>query len=610
VVAVADVIRGEKDGEAAPESAVPELRAAGITGVLVYTDRDCVLHAVRLPDLSPAELPAGPDVGCEFELSPDGTHVEPPGAAWYPEGFGYALCRGNVVDVVLSPSPRRPRPQVDGCAPAWRPGSPAQLTVADQGAIEQVVPDCNGRPPCEEVVISTEALLEAAGRHPNASSLSPPAAIDVQDVEWLSPDEAVVLLRLRLRFGPQDLVARFQNGRLRETHAFRDDEATSLERSSGGHFLLVEPGRLGLHVAGSTVDVRTAVGTARAGAWSPDERWLALARPGRVAFVETQGFGGSLGRIVEAPIDARDLAWVERTPQQAAPPDDELQAAAAPLREEGVTGTIVYTDLSCELRALRLPDLFPLEPPRGPPVGCEFELSPDGERVSPRDAAWSGGHAAYALCSGDTVLVYWPPSGRPQAGFEGCTPAWRPRPPFMLTLVRSAMVVELPEGCPGGPPCERRLITRRALREAAERHPNVTGQRFVQGIDIQDLAWLSAARAVALLRVHIVSVGPQDLIAIFDGGEVSATYSFFDDELERLEVSPDGTSVASEPEVFAFVVAGPRIDVPDAFGPIAGVAWSPDGRRLALAADGAIVIVAPGERELRIPVTAQDLAWR
>jgi hypothetical protein len=88
------------------------------------------------------------------------------------------------------------------------------------------------------------------------------------------------------------------------------------------------------------------------------------------------------------------------------------------------------------------------------------------------------------------------------------------------------------------------------------------------------------------------------------------TIPFFDDDLERLEASADGRAVVSEPEVFAFVVAGPRIEVPAAFGPIAAVAWSPDGRRLALAADGAIVIVAPGERQLRIPVTAADVAWR
>lgn len=333
-VAVADVLRADGDADDAGD----DLRAAGIRGVLVYTDRDCVLHAVRLPGLEQAPLPAGPDVGCEFELSRDGKRVEPAGAAWHPWNSSYALCRGNVVDVVIPPN-ARPQWQFDGCAPDWRPGSPPQLTVADEGAIEEVRPSCERQPPCERVLISADALLEAAARHPNTSELSLPSSIDVEDVVWLSPEEAVVLLRLRLRFGPQDLVARFQNGHVRETYAFRDDEATSLELSAAGHFVLVEPARLALHVGGSTLDVRAAVGRARASAWSPDERWLAVARPGRVAFLETRGFGGPPGRVVEVPIDARDVAWApdERSPATTFAATGE----PAQLRAAGVTGTIV-----------------------------------------------------------------------------------------------------------------------------------------------------------------------------------------------------------------------------------------------------------------------------
>ena len=278
------------------------------------------------------------------------------------------------------------------------------------------------------------------------------------------------------------------------------------------------------------------------------------------------------------------------------------------LLQAGLTGTIVYTDLSCELRALRLPGLEPAEPPRGPDVGCEFELSPDGERVAPGDAAWTGGHAAYALCSGDSVLVYRPPSGRPEGIFEGCAPGWRPRPPFVLTVEDAGEIVEVSAEClPGicGP-----LISREAILAAARRHPNVPDDpTLLERIDVEDLVWLSSRRAAVLLRLTL-PFGRNDLIVLFENGRVRDTYSFFDDDLERLEASPDGRAVASEPEVFAFRAGGERIAVPDDFGPIAAVAWSPDGRRLALAADGAIVIVAPGEREIRIPVTAADIAWR
>jgi len=272
-------------------------------------------------------------------------------------------------------------------------------------------------------------------------------------------------------------------------------------------------------------------------------------------------------------------------------------------------GTIVYTDLTCELRTLGLPELRPVASPVGPPVGCEFELSPDGERVAPRDAAWSGGHAAYALCSGGNVQVYRPPSGRPEAIIEGCAPAWRPGPPAVLTVARAAGIVEVSTACEGRGRCEP-LISREALLDAAARHPNVPDDSAsLERIDVKDVVWLSSRRVAVLLRL-VLHFGENDLIALFENGRVRDVYAVFDDELEELEASPDGAAVASEPEVLAFRAGGERIAVPDDFGPIAAVAWSPDGRRLALAADRAIVIVAPGEREIRIPVTAADLAWR
>jgi hypothetical protein len=298
-------------------------------------------------------------------------------------------------------------------------------------------------------------------------------------------------------------------------------------------------------------------------------------------------------------------------PEPAADPltEDEWRAAAGQLRIAGVSGTLVYTDLSCELQALRLPGLEAVPAPPGPRAGCRFELSPDGERVAPGDGAWAGGHSAYAVCRGEVTQVYWPPSGRPQFIYDGCTPAWRPAPPFLLTLVRSGTVVELEEGCPGGSPCERRLIARAALLEAAQRHPNVTEHQLVQRIDVQDLLWLSATRAVALLRVHVAGVGQHDLIAVFDRGRLARAFPFFVPGLDRLEASLDRTSVASEPKVFAFRAREGPIRSSDV-GRVAAVAWSPDGRWLALAADRAIVIVAPGARRVHIPVTAADLAWR
>src|SRR5918996_1314161 len=164
---------------------------------------------------------------------------------------------------------------------------------------------------------------------------------------------------------------------------------------------------------------------------------------------------------------------------------------AAAAIEAGWAGTIVYPDLSCERRALRLPGLQPVAPPVGPPVGCEFELSPDGERVAPRGSAWSGGHAAYALCSGDSVQVYRPPSGRPAGIFDGCAPAWLPRPPFVLTVEDAGAIVEVSVECLPGI-CAP-LISREAILAAARRHPNVPHDAgFLRRIDVEDVVWLSS----------------------------------------------------------------------------------------------------------------------
>ena len=37
---------------------IAQLRQAGVSGVLTYSDRDCRLHAVSLPELEPVEAPS------------------------------------------------------------------------------------------------------------------------------------------------------------------------------------------------------------------------------------------------------------------------------------------------------------------------------------------------------------------------------------------------------------------------------------------------------------------------------------------------------------------------------------------------------------------------
>ena len=71
LAAAVDALRGEGERVvAAPaaavvpdraeesETAARQLREAGIVGVLTYSDEDCRLHAVSLPELEPVEAPS------------------------------------------------------------------------------------------------------------------------------------------------------------------------------------------------------------------------------------------------------------------------------------------------------------------------------------------------------------------------------------------------------------------------------------------------------------------------------------------------------------------------------------------------------------------------
>ena len=99
-------------GAAPRADAVAALTSLGARGTLVYTDRDCRFHAVRLPSLAETRAPPDESGDCSFELSPDGRRVAPAGAAWN-ASEEYAICNRVV----------RRASHVDGRpAPAHRPG--------------------------------------------------------------------------------------------------------------------------------------------------------------------------------------------------------------------------------------------------------------------------------------------------------------------------------------------------------------------------------------------------------------------------------------------------------------------------------------------------------
>ena len=201
----------------------------------------------------------------------------------------------------------------------------------------------------------------------------------------------------------------------------------------------------------------------------------------------------------------------------------------------------------------------------------------------------------------------------PRRIFPGCAPAWRPGSPPTLTLVDDAQVVAVGASCGLRVPCGTVLIDRDAVQAAARQHPNVPdGPAGIEAVEVEDVAWLARDRAVLLLRVRIPRLGPQDLVAVFENGRVRGSYYFLDDDRDRLEVSRGSRYIAAG-TAFAVRADGPRLAIPDAFGEVRALAWSPDERWLAVAArerrrarPGRRVGDAPGRRA---PDRCADVAW-
>ena len=365
-VAALDAVRKHRGGgeEAAPPRVdaggpvslpVELLRRAAVRGLLVWTDADCELHALRLPEGRRAPPPEGPDVGCEFELSPNGRRVAPRGSRWGTSAY-YALCRGTVVDVYWPPSGRA-QYSYDGCAPAWRPtrDGPLVLTLARDDEVLEVRPACEPQPPCEEVVLDRSDIAAARDAVTDPSAVS---AADVLALDWQSPQRLRALLLLRLPFGAsRRIVATYDAGEL----AF------------------VEPfGPKPFHDDGATV----------AG--------------GRVVVAG-----------IELPIRAGDAAFAR-------------ERSGGALAGTGLSGTLVYTtSAGCELRAVRLPSLEPVEPPRrARRGGCGVEHSARG--VLREAAAASSSDAQYvALCSAVGTRVTDTRTGAQVDADDGCAATWR-----------------------------------------------------------------------------------------------------------------------------------------------------------------------------------------
>ena len=315
VAAVVDALRGGGTATPAPAAATttePEdlprvLRAAGLSGTILYTDPDeCGLRAFVLPTLRPAD--ADDWDSCGFAMPGSGPPA-PEGTVFPPDGGERQAAEVNGGVELIWPSRARGVRFENARAPAFR--ADGTLTIVERGRLVAFEPCAAGaakRAPewhgyCRRILATEDEVTEGL----DPSRLRPvPARVALDRVVWLEDGTALavaravesdVLVHIQLTGGEHPIVnARFQAGRIYELALSPTGEYIAVLSGTGRVAVLDPFGRL---VASPGLKVRAMT-------WSPDGRWLAvLSGPGLV-FVRPESPVTQIGPMLLA---ARDLGW-------------------------------------------------------------------------------------------------------------------------------------------------------------------------------------------------------------------------------------------------------------------------------------------------------------
>jgi hypothetical protein len=275
-----------------------------------------------------------------------------------------------------------------------------------------------------------------------------------------------------------------------------------------------------------------------------------------------------------------------------------------PLAEpDPVSGTLYYTDESCELRAAELPDIRPTDAPNWDE--CRFTLSPDATRVGDESTAWDPHsdprRGRLFRVDGDAIQVATNsgPEGEP---IRGAAPAWRPD--GTLTYFANGEIRDWPEG--------RTVVPAHRLRMVVTEHPNAPGSvELLRNLRVVEHHWLDQDRLVAQLEADVRGGPPLELVAVFDDGLPFASTDFLA-EVQDLWASPFGTYYAVLTDALGlYDFNGNTLPLPAIEGSRA-VAWSPDEDRMAVATATSVYVFTPGQADEvdRFALVANDLDWR
>jgi hypothetical protein len=315
VAAIVDALRG--GGTATPASVAattttePEdlprvLRAAGLSGTLLYTDPDtCRLRAFALPTLRATD--ADDWDSCGFAISGSGPPA-PEGTVFPPDGGERQAAEVNGGVELIWPTRARGVRFENARAPAFR--ADGTLTIVEQARLVAVEPCAAGaahRAPewrgyCRRILATEDEVTESL----DPSRLRPvPDRISLETVIWLEDGTALavaravdtdVLVHIQLTGEHPFANARFQAGRIYELALSPSGEYVAVLSGTGRVAVLDPFGRL---VASPGLRVRAMT-------WSPDGRWLAVLSGPGVVFVRPESPVTQIGPILLA---ARDVGW-------------------------------------------------------------------------------------------------------------------------------------------------------------------------------------------------------------------------------------------------------------------------------------------------------------
>lgn len=580
LAAAVDALRGGGEPSAAPPTtsagtatteappAEPAAEQGAFGGVLYYTDSACELRAVRLPTLAETEAPNWDE--CRFVLSPDGTRASGARSGWDPHSDARRgrLFQSDGPAIQVSTNGGPEGEPIRGSAPAWRPTG--TLTYAAGGAVREW--------PTARVVLSADDLAAAARAHPDVPDSGRARRVAVDDLEWLDDARLASVLTVFLPGAVEHAVAVFEGRRLAWVEFLGARALYDLRASPSGRFLAVTDGARLLMFDGRRGRVQTPPlnpAQIRAVAWSPDERWAALAADASVYVFRP---GELQPRLRRLSIDARDLAW--RGDVQPAPLVS-TEAAREWLGDAGATGRLFVTEPTCRLSALRVPSLDWEDEPVRERAPCRFTLDSTNDALAEAVSVAPDGQRR-AICQRGRLEVF--DAQGPTAEIpDACAPAWRAD--GRLTFLRDGELWTA-----GATPV--RLITRAALRAM-----------FGGDASLVEVAWLDDERVWAAVRLD-----DRMTIAVMTTSDLVYSPTFTASRVDGLQVSSSGMVAATTDRGVVFFDSGGRRAL--TFPGATAVGWAPDRLVAAVAGPRELLFVAPISREVvALPLPVEDLEW-